>query len=735
MIVATALFLLLAITSLQLARAAHIPVGPSFAASAAVFTGLIALRWMLRRWVPQSSPRWTSALGAAFAAIVIVGSFTSLLPLAGEEIVLALLLSVAAALFVGAKDRSALGRTALLSGVVVLFALPGVGEQHRLPVIVAAAGCGSFWLIVSAQRNAADRWTWAYRASLVAAVVGICLLAHHVIRPTDGNPWYAAWVPTSGGDRAGDENARRGTGDGPDEISGQSASSVGFDRSDTFSESGRDGLYDLWVEAYGQPVKPGDQQKMIGLKPKDVTVVRAPDRENLKVGRSFEMRRKADSSTAPMPQSDAGASARAWVKGPMPVYLPLATFTDFDGVAWQVDAHGKPSVPARKLDESSWMEILLRPLSPAFAGTSEHEIRVGDLGGDVLPMPPLVERFKMGRVNKPDFFASTRSGFVKLARRSVPAGATLDVASKNVSPARLMGVEPALPKNSDPSVLSTQAIDGRVRAFAVDWGANRSRGWRQIEQVVARLRAHVTLDRNMPRTMSSEGSANTIHDLLFVDRRGPDYAVASTAVMLLRSLDYPTRLVSGLYADESGIDARSGFAALNADDVHFWIEVRLADGTWITVDPSPGYPMLNFPVPMGERLAGVWSDTRRAITTHAMAIGVAVAALTVTFLARRRLIDAVATALCRLRGCDARRVLRVIELRARLLRRPRPPSLPVGGWLAALDAGPHLLGFIDELNRSLYRSDASPQGVTLSAKTALDRLTLKTIRNLSNEMK
>lgn len=274
MTVVTALFLLLAITSLQLARAAHIPVGLSVAAGAAVFAGLVALRWMRRRWMPGSSRRLTAILGAMFAASVISGSFTPLLPIAGEELVLALLLSVAAALFVGACDRASLGRTALLSVVVSVFSIPGVDQHMRLPLIVGVAACGSLWMIVSIQTYNADRWTWAYGASFVAAVVGVCLLAHHIIRPTDGNPWYAAWVPTAGGDGAGDENARRGSGDGPDEMSGQSASSVGFDRSDTFSESGRDGLYDLWVEAYGQPVKPADQQKMIGLKPKDVRVVR-----------------------------------------------------------------------------------------------------------------------------------------------------------------------------------------------------------------------------------------------------------------------------------------------------------------------------------------------------------------------------------------------------------------------------------------------------------------------------
>lgn len=725
MTIFTGLMFVLALTTLRLSAAANTSVVTHLGVATAMVAPLLAGRWFsIRRSVP--------------AAVVLIGAaawfglIVSTMSLAAEEFVLAALLGLAAGVYVNGRDSASLGRTAILSVIVVLFSLPGVEERYRLGVIVAAVSCGSLWLIASttaagSASSARDRWAWIYGGAIVTALAGVCVVSHAVIRPTDGNPWYAAWAPTSGGDQAGDENARRGTGDGPDEISSDAPDSIGFDKSDTFSESGRDGLYDLWVESYGAPVKPTEQQKMIGLKNKDVRIAQSDDRENLKVGRSFESHRKREPARSPGARPDTDADAMIWIKGPMPAYVPLAVFTDFDGAAWQVVEPGKPSAAARKLGDSNWMEILHRPISPALSGTLDYEIRLGQLGGDVLPMPPVVERFKMGRVNRPDFFATTRSGLIRLATRTAPAGAMLEVVCKNVAPSRLVNVEPALPKHSDPSVLSTDHVDDRVGTLARDWANGRERGWRQIEQVVTRLREHVTLDRNA----TLDPSAHPVHDLLFASRHGADHQIAGAAVLLLRSLGYPARLVSGLYADESGIDDRSGFAALGADDVHFWIEVRLADGTWVTVDPSPGYPMLNLPTPPGEWLAGVWNDTRQLVTANALTFVAGLVGAGALFVLRRQVIDGLATAACVLRGCEPHRVLRVIELRSRLLGRPRNHSVPVGQWLGALDADPTTLSFAHALNRWLYRgpADLRHDDARATARVALNTLTLRALRN------
>jgi len=728
MTVATSILLLLAISALQLSRAAQGSAVAALTTGAMLFAGLLAARFVLLRLLRRAEPRLRNrvalASGIVGCGLLVAGSSISLASFAGEEMVLAVLLTLAGVLFVCFDDPMAPRRAALVSVVVVLFALPGLSAAHRLPVIVATAVCACAWLATSVNGATAGTWARVYAGLAAVMIGGVCLLADHRIQPTDGNPWYAAWVPTSGGDGAGDTNARRGTGDGPDEING-GADALGFDKSDTFSESGRDGLYDLWVESYGKPAKPSDQQRMVGLKPQDVKVVHGNDRENLRVGRSFELRRE------PQPHKpsagDVGAAARAWIKGPMPAYVPLAVFRDYDGAAWQVMDPGKPSIPARKMD-ANWMEILHRPISLAFAGTDHYEIRAGDLGGDVLPLPPIVERFRMGRVSRPDFFATTRSGLIRLARRTLPAGATVDVVAKRVAPARLVNVEPALPKHSDPSVLDVSLVDAGVLPLAVEWGGGRERGWRQIEQVLQRLRGHVALDQAAVVSASGE----PVRELLFASRRGPDHQIASAAVMLLRSLGYPTRLVSGFYASDDDVDPRSGFVPLSADDVHFWIEVRLADGTWITVDPTPGYPMLNLPTPPGEWLAGVWRDARLAIAANPLAAALTLVAATLFIISRRRWIDLFATLSCRLRGYPPRHVLRVLERRARIARRERPASMPPGKWVASLGAGPAGASFVAVLNRSLYRERTDAPADNAAAKAALVAIKLRTLMNERN---
>jgi len=733
---ATATWLLLAIMAVQLTRSSYMAVGSSIVAGLIAFAVLLGVRRALHRPLSRTGVttrrRLTYAVGASLVAAIVIASSLSILHLAGEEIVLLGLLALASALFVCADDNPSLRQTALTSAVVVPFSLPGIGEACRLPLILGATACGALWFMVSINASPKDRWSWTYAMAMIVMLISVCLLAHHQIQPTvDENPWYAAWVPTSGGNGAGDENARRGTGDGPDEISGHSAESIGFDHGETFSESGRDGLYDLWVESYGQPVTSQDQQKMVGLNQDNLRILHGNDRENLKVGRTFAMHRQRNPE-APTSRADVAAEAKVWIKGPLPVHVPLAVFHDFDGWCWHVLDHGRPLVPARRLDDSAWMELLHRPISPAFSGTNEYEIRVGDLGGDVLPMPPLVERFKMGRVMRPDFFASTRSGLVRLARRTVPVGATLSVVSRHVSPSRLAGLEPALPKHSDSSVLDTHFISEHVRMLAMQWGQGRQRGWRQIRQVLEQLRSQVALDRNAhDATMSPP--VDPIHHLLFVSRKGADYQIASAAVMLLRSLGYPTRLVSGFYANPADLDQRSGYVALDADDLHFWIEVRLADGTWITVDPTPGYPLLNLPMPPREWLTTAWHGARSIVTAHPLAFGAFTCGLAVILLTRRRWIDAIATTVCRLRAHDPLLVLRVIELRARLVRRPRPPGMTVGRWLNSLDRDGAVLPFIRELNRLLYcdHACAGRRAESGHGKAALDRLTLRTLRFMS----
>jgi hypothetical protein len=75
-------------------------------------------------------------------------------------------------------------------------------------------------------------------------------------------------------------------------------------------------------------------------------------------------------------------------------------------------------------------------------------------------------------------------------------------------------------------------------------------------------------------------------------RRGPDYLFAGALAVQLRSLGYTSRVVSGFYARPDRFDAASGQTPVLGEDVHFWTEVLGPGKTWIVLEPTPGYEVL-----------------------------------------------------------------------------------------------------------------------------------------------
>lgn len=700
--------LLTAVMAFQLSRAGIAAPWPYAVTGLAVFAGLCVARWFV-----GDSFRKKLVLGATTALLLGVGIVTDQLYLVGEEILLVAMLWLAGMLFVGGGvgdgregERTSAARVVVVAGAVVAFGLPGMAAAHRLPVICTTVVAGALWFIV-AREQVGLRWVqWVSGAIAALIVVGVCVAAHTILDPSDRNPWYAAWVPTSGGDQTGSDRARRGEGDGPDEISGDSASSLGFDQGQTFSESGRDGLYDLWVESFGEPVKSGDQQKMIGIKPQDVRMVETNDRENLTAGRRFDMKREKPTTriaSQPTSRPDIAANAKVWVKGPMPVYIPLAVMDEYDGESWHVMDAGKGGPVVRDMKRDRWMEMILRPESPAFAGENRYEIKVGNLGGDVLPLPAVVERLRMGRVDRASFFSSTRAGLVRLARRTVPPGATVDVVCPNLDVGRLVRVEPALPRNSDPAMLASGGTPVWLKEQAATWVKGTTRGWRQILSAVEGLKKLVV--------GKPEG--------------WPEYEVASNAVLMLRSLGYPTRLVSGLYGDVDDVDEKSGLAPLGAENVRFWAEVRLADGTWVTVDPVPGYATLGMTEAGVSWTASAWRGSLQWVLGSWVWLLIAVAVACIGWAKRVALLDGLMTAWCRLRGYRWGDVLGLVERRAAWSGSARRPETPLGVWLKRFD-----WQLAAEVNQGLYSDAGMPPGL---GERLLRSLTRRKLLNLSRE--
>ena len=214
------------------------------------------------------------------------------------------------------------------------------------------------------------------------------------------------------------------------------------------------------------------------------------------------------------------------------------------------------------------------------------------------------------------------------------------------------------------------------------WTSGLPPGWGQVESITTKLRDNYVVDRSIHASPENDAP---IHEFLFETRRGPEYLFASSAVVMLRSLGYPARVVSGFYARPDKYDARKRHTVVDASDAHFWCEVFVGGGTWLTVEPSPGYEQLGPPSGFLERLAELPRAAWRLMVQY-RALLLAVAVLTTSVLIwRHSLQDALLTLRWKLTRGDSPRQKAVslailIDHRLRLSGMERGSGTTLNRW-------------------------------------------------------
>lgn len=572
--------------------------------------------------------------------------------------------------------RLCLRLAGLMSLFLVLFSSSLVDGWAALAVVGAYAATACVWLMLLHWEGAATRDAGHAPFPAVAAGVLATLLGGVVAAATLGPNRIASalggFLPSSGGTRYDNDLARGGIGDGIDEIAGsKDPSTVGYDNSDVFVNSEKCGLYDSFVERFGEAVKPTEFKKMFFLKRSEIKLSGNSTTEDLRAGKSFSLARQAP---RPSVAAEHAADALLLVKGDTPLHLRLTAYDHFDGVAWAEASLGQLGCTIENEPGGSWMALSWLRQSPIFASDQDHQIRIGRLNTDRLPTPAHLARFRVGRVNRADFFGWAQPGIVRMAKRSMPSGTVIDTVCHTVDPSRLSGVHfPSA--NPDSAVL-----DPAVAALAHQWVAGIPRGWGQIQSLIEHLRSHCTLDQSR-RNLPADG--DIIGDFLFHARSGPDYLFASTATLMLRDLGYPSRLVAGFYADPTRYDRSRGQTPLTSRDAHFWAEVRLPDGAWVTLEPTPGYRVAGPARSWAQRLGSAVRDWTRL---HAVSIAGLVAGLLALWRFRWEAADAAITlGWWAGAGRSARHrvleTLRLLERRFGMAGRARPPGLTPLRWL------------------------------------------------------
>lgn len=582
---------------------------------------------------------------------------------------------------------------ARLGAVISLFLVLGaasLGEGHWILMLLGLyAITATLWLMLihwngiaaSTEMERVKPLPWS-AAVWGLVIVTLCGLA--VVGPTRTATALAGLVPTSGGTDWSDREARGGVNDGDHEVSAsENPQSVGFTQSEVYLDSDRPSLYDTFNDMYGEPFKVKKTERMIALQSETIKEQKELPVENLQAGREFPIVRRKPETPMRRPGQRA-AKALLYLKGQTPLHLRMAIYDRFDGLVWHEQAANETSSSIEKEGQSDWLR-LVEAIPSIFRGTQTHSIKVGLLDSEVVPAPAQLARFRLGSVDQPDFFGWVQGGLLRMIQRTVPAGTVIETESQLVDQNQLAQL--AFPPNAVPTtrfLASTDnfMIQSEVAELARIWTLGLGRGWRQVQRVVDRLRTDYRLERT---TAISDTSRDPITTFLLQTRRGADYHFATAAVVLLRSLGYRARLVSGFYASPERYDVRTRHTSVLQDDVHFWAEVLVAPECWVTIEPSPGYSILDPPPTLAERAARGLAFILQWAHKHITTLGCIVVLVTGSLGFRHVLLDRLATLTWWLRSASGasrcvQATLFLVESRSKWAGHPRPPGQTPARW-------------------------------------------------------
>lgn len=530
---------------------------------------------------------------------------------------------------------------AIIAVFTTLFCCTISSASGLIPLTIIFAVSTIVWLVASwwetVDRRVLQTTRRGFPVRLLltgGAVPLLALLAANAFGANQVTTALSGFMPSSGGTGEHSPYARGGVRDGEALIAGnENIKSFAPIDDAPFLDSELPSLYDVFNDTFDDPVKKIKHQERAVSLPADLMKhIHQIMAEAKKAGREFDLlrsRKQGDKSRI----RDLDTHALFYVAGRTPVHLKMEVFQLFDGRKWTADVgEWTQRLPMKETDGRHWLNIPQPGKGfGMFSGTATHSIKVANLDGNVIPTPAHPVGVSIDLVDVEDMYRVYSNGLVTLNRKSVPTMTPISFVSRCVDRSALRDNDriSILKRTQMRSVddLYTYMPDAdeadRIRRLTERCVAGIPRGWRQIEVIEQFLRTNYKLDRD---SLLSDEETQAISTFLFETKRGPEYLFASSAVMMLRSLGYRARLVSGFYARPERYDVKNRHTAVLAKDAHFWCEVTLGAGAWLTVEPSPGYEIL--PPPPGiweqlsELLALVWGFVvRNAIALTLLSVG------------------------------------------------------------------------------------------------------------------
>jgi len=410
-------------------------------------------------------------------------------------------------------------------------------------------------------------------------------------------------LPSSGGTGGSDDAARSGVGDGEALVAGsQSIRSFAPIEDAPFIADEHPALYDVLSDTYEPPCPVKHQDRAVSITAELAAAMQERMSRSELANREFTLLRQSDGRRK-QHVKDIPSDALMFVAGRTPLHLRMELYDVFDGITWHPEpaSESPPPLALEQRGDESWLCTRSHVGSfDCLLGPERHTLKVARLNTNCIPAPLYLTGVHIDLVHRLDLFQWRQDGIVQMDRKSLPDSVPIHLTSavldQNVLVEEIdsfVGGRPehyGLPNNS--------SMDD-VKRLAQAWAGNAPRGWPQVQAIMERLRTSYIHD---PEAILSDDRRFPVAEFLLRSKRGPDYQFATAAALLLRSLGYPTRLVSGFYARPEKYDPKSRHTPVHKDDAHVWVEVHLTAGTWATVEPTPGYEVLQPPPGFIERV-------------------------------------------------------------------------------------------------------------------------------------
>jgi protein-glutamine gamma-glutamyltransferase len=601
-----------------------------------------------------------------------------------------------------------------------------MGDQPAIPYLLAVfALVGGLWLVAEHRTgesivafgivgNETERVPLKvpYREALLFGSLAIVAMVVAFAGPKRVMLAMGELMPTSGGTGTTDPFARYGVGDGPEEVAGDNAKAAGMVESDNMIEDNKNSLIDAVNDMYGPPHKPNpDQERMVAAGKVDVIENHGKLPENRRPSRDFDTGRKGPSANR-KPESRT-ARGLIEVEGRTPLHIRVAVYDRYDPKTARWIEARKPTVRMFDADGGDWMKIANVRQAAWVAETDSHRLKVADLKQNLVPTPSQLNRFRIQRVDKPDYYEWDYEGVLILHGRSkTPPGVVVATECRTLDPQTLPG--DAFSRSDHPGSAAPvyvdvpQSLRHEFDRLASDWAGHLPHGWPQIEAILGRLKSHYALEPTA--TPPADHPAPALW-FLTESHCGPDYLFATSAALLLRSLGYPTRFCIGFYASPEAYDRETDHTPVKNSDLHLWPEVLLRDGHWMVVEPTPGYSVLTRKIPWREQILTALRDV--AAWGSRNAIGVAVGFIAILFVVVRRswLLDRIRTIHWQLAPGPSwqtatLRAARLLERRGVVAGVARRPDQTLSAWAVRLNDGPSNLQALMRLaERAAYAPD------------------------------